>query len=68
MKKERRHQIEVSFHVPENLYGEFKQICKYKKQLPASILKKLMMFYIDKMQYEKELEKERNTKWKGIEL
>lgn len=61
MKKGRRCQIEVSFHVPESLYGEFKQVCKDEKQLPASVLKNLMMSFIDQMQCERAIENEKNV-------
>lgn len=48
-----KNQMEVSFKVSEELYGEFKLVCKEEKLLPVTVIKQMMRNYIEERKVRK---------------
>lgn len=46
-KSKEKNQMEISFRIAEELYGEFKLACKEEKLLPATVMKRMMRNYIE---------------------
>ncbi len=56
MKYNKYKNIQITFAIRENLYFQFKTLCKAEKKMPATVLKELIKNYVE----EKEIKKDGN--------